>query len=284
MQWLKLEALVRQYLTWNTARRAPIDAEVLRIQELWQRAVGSRSGWELTVPDENGEWPSPERLVWLVNELDAADRSEETDGLLQRAIDRGPDEWVWVLAALCATDPEFVKLALRDLGSGAQDLDRLMPFLDALHRVPSEAWRGEDPFVALMRGTLFQWGSGKELLALVKRLRDRKDQRAIHGLMRAVALKRDPFNTVDLIATLKRLRGSGELVDEFLKTLVTDMDVPLVQRTAQELRRRRGMTTEAASGSSPDREPRQDGRKAQGGAVRSGDLRLELAGLDGVEA
>ncbi|MFG2434650.1 hypothetical protein [Streptomyces sp. NPDC048508] len=247
VQWLKLEALVRQYLSWNTARRDRIDAEVLRIQELWQRAVASRSGWELPVPDVNGEWPSPERLVWLVNELDAAHRSQEADELLQRAIDRGPEEWVRVLAALCATDPEFVKRALHDLGSGAQDLDQLVPFLDALHRVPSEAWRGEDPFASLMKGTLLKWGSGKELLALVKRLRDHKDQRAIHGLMRAVALKWDPFNTVELIVTLKRLRGSGEVIDEFLKTLVADMDAPLVQRTVQELRSRRSTTPEADS-------------------------------------
>lgn len=247
VQWLKLEALVRQYLTWNTARRDRIDAEVLRIQELWQQAVGSRSGGELVVPDEESEWPSPERLVWIVNELDAADRSEEADALLQRAIGRGPGEWVRVLAALCPTDPQFVMRAFRDLGSGAQGPDQLIPFLDELERMPAGAWQGQDPFVALMRGALFQWGSGKELLAFVKRLRDRADRRGIGGLMRAVALKWDPFSTVNLIAALKRLRHSGELVDDFLKALVAHMDAPLVQRTAQEMRGRRALTSEAAN-------------------------------------
>lgn len=40
VQWLKLDALVRQYLTWNPARRGrgEVEGEVRRIQELWHRA------------------------------------------------------------------------------------------------------------------------------------------------------------------------------------------------------------------------------------------------------
>ncbi|MFB7475606.1 hypothetical protein [Kitasatospora sp. NPDC056184] len=236
-QWLKLEALVRQYLTWSIVRSKDIDQEVLRVHSLWQRAVTTLApGPGDSASAGPSRHSSPEHLAWIINELFAEGHDDRAHEMFAQAAERGPSESVPLVAALMATHPDDAMRSLYFLGvEAARGFDTLADLLTEVYRVPPETWRGRDSVDAVMQAVVVHGGLFDNIVQVLEFLDDRSDRVGFEGLLRAAARKLDPSNAADFLIAMKRSPRADALVSAFLSALVAHMDEPLVRRMLDQL-------------------------------------------------
>ncbi|KAB7833566.1 hypothetical protein [Streptomyces mobaraensis] len=232
-QWLKLESLVRQYLTWNTHRRQEIDAEVRRLQTLWMRAASAIEGTEKAQPGSTEHWPYPQEAARQANAMAARGEQAEVLRFLHACAEQ--DGVLAVALAVMPSLPEAALLLLQNAGTSLSDPE-ILELLDQVGAQPTAFWHGHDPVLAIMKGVLrvrADYG-----IPLVTALRSRPDaQWTLVPLMTVAAQSLDPANLGAFIEKICALPDSLPLMPPLFTAVMDNAPRPVVQVVVQQLRK-----------------------------------------------
>ncbi|MFE2693623.1 hypothetical protein [Streptomyces mirabilis] len=253
-QWHKLESLIRQYLTWSIHRPDDLDAEVLRIHQLWQYAVtgqddrgeehppaetSSRTSTpadaEPAAQDSSGQDLLPPEDV--VRQAAVMPREEASDFISDQALRPDRDLLPLIVLLMENIPSEGIRLLHHaGISHDAADNERLADFAAAIQEYPASAWYGEEPLHALFRPLFGRTDYG---IGLVKLLLKRQNAAALNAYFEIAARRTDPGTAADFTVELAKRRAAPSAVDDFLTAVAGQMPRSLARELAVELRRRR---------------------------------------------